>query len=416
MAVSDAKETTVLDAERIRRDFPALQQEVYDGYPLVYLDNAATSQKPQVVLDRLARYYSKENSNIHRGVHRLSQDATDAYEGARKAIARHINAPDERQCIFVRGTTEAINLVAASYGRSRLSAGDEILISGLEHHSNIVPWQLLCEEKDATLRVIPINDRGEILVDELDDLLTDRTQLVAVSHISNALGTVNPIERIIEKAHARDVPVLVDGAQALPHQKVDVQALDCDFYCFSSHKMFGPTGVGILYGRESLLEKMPPYHGGGDMIDTVSFEKSTYAELPHKFEAGTPHIAGGIGLGAAVEYIQDTGLEAIEAYEQELLSYATERVLSVGDIAIIGTAARKAGALSFLLDGIHPYDAGSVLDRLGIAVRTGHHCAQPVMDRFGIPGTIRASFAFYNTRDDIDRLVEGLHRVKKMFG
>ncbi len=416
MSATDIIPRTALDVERLRSHFPALHQEVYDGQPLVYLDNAATSQKPQAVLDRLARYYSRENSNIHRGVHRLSQDATDAYEEARTSIARHINAPNARQCIFTRGTTEAVNLVAASYGRANVRAGDEVVISALEHHSNIVPWQLLCQEKGASLRVIPMNDDGELLLDEFEALLNERTRLVAVSHISNALGTINDVDRIIASAHRRDIPVLIDGAQALPHMQVDVQALDCDFYCFSGHKMFGPTGTGILYGRESLLEEMPPYHGGGDMIDAVTFEKTTYAGLPHKFEAGTPHIAGGIGLGAAVEYLRDVGLEPIGRHETDLLAYATEKVLGLGNTWLVGTAERKAGVLSFLIDGIHPYDAGTVLDRMGVAVRTGHHCAQPIMDHFGIPGTIRASFAFYNNRNDVDRLAEGLHKVKQMFG
>ena len=404
------------DADAVRADFPALQQNVYGDKPLVYLDNAATSQKPQVVIDRLSEYYSRQNSNIHRGVHCLSQAATDAYEEARRQIASYINAPADHQAIFVRGCTEAINLVAATYGRTYIEAGDEILISAMEHHSNIVPWQILCEEKDARLRVVPMDDRGALRYDEYKRLLNDRTKLVAVTHVSNSLGTINPIRQMIRDAHERDVPVLVDGAQALPHMPVDVQQLDADFYTFSGHKVFGPTGIGVLYGRETLLEAMPPYQGGGDMIDQVSFEKTTYDDLPHKFEAGTPHIAGGIGLASALKYLEQLDPLAIRQYETELLNYATRRVQEVEGLRLVGTAPEKASVLSFLLDDVHPYDAGSMLDRLGVAVRTGNHCTQPLMERLGLTGTIRASFALYNTREDVDRLVEGLRKVKKMFG
>ena len=404
------------DADAVRADFPALQQDVYGDKPLVYLDNAATSQKPQVVIDRLSAYYSRQNSNIHRGVHCLSQAATDAYEEARRQIAGYINAPADHQVIFVRGCTEGINLVAATYGRTYIEAGDEIVISAMEHHSNIVPWQILCEEKDARLRVIPVDDRGALRYDEYERLLSEKTKLVAVTHVSNSLGTINPVQQMIRDAHERDVPVLVDGAQALPHMPVDVQQLDADFYTFSGHKVFGPTGIGILYGRETLLEAMPPYQGGGDMIDQVSFEKTTYDALPHKFEAGTPHIAGGIGLSSALKYLEELDPSAVRKYEADLLDYATRRVQEVEGLRLIGTAPEKASVLSFLLDDVHPYDAGSVLDRLGIAVRTGNHCTQPLMERLGLSGTIRASFALYNTREDVDRLVEGLRKAKTMFG
>ncbi len=404
------------DADNVRADFPTLQRTVYDGAPLAYLDNAATSQKPQSVIDRVEQYYAHENSNVHRGVHRLSQDATDAYEATRVSVAELINAPDSSQIIFTKGTTEAINLVASSYGHMALSEGDEIVLTEMEHHANIVPWQLLADQTGASLRIAPINDAGELRLDDLIALLNDRTRLVAVSHVSNALGTINPVEAIIDAAHARDIPVLVDGAQAVPHMPVDVQALDADFYCFSGHKMFGPTGIGVLYGKIDHLEAMPPYQSGGDMIDEVSFEKTTFADVPHKFEAGTPHIAGGIGLGAAVNYLRDLDRHGALQHEHELLAYATEQARTIDGLRVIGTAAQKASVLSFLIDGIHPYDAGTILDRLGIAVRTGHHCTEPLMKRLGIPGTVRASFAFYNTRDDIDRLMDGLHRVKRMFG
>ena len=404
------------DADNVRADFPTLQRTVYDDAPLAYLDNAATSQKPQPVIDRMEQYYAHENSNVHRGVHRLSQDATDAYEATRASVAELINAPDPSQIIFTKGTTEAINLVASSYGQMALSEGDEIVLTEMEHHANIVPWQLLADQSGASLRIAPINDAGELQLDDLIALLNDRTRLVAVSHVSNTLGTINPVKAIIDAAHERGIPVLVDGAQAVPHMPVDVQALDADFYCFSGHKMFGPTGIGVLYGKIDHLEAMPPYQSGGDMIDEVSFEKTTFADVPHKFEAGTPHIAGGIGLGAAVDYLRDLDRHGALQHEHELLAYATEQARTIDGLRVIGTAAQKASVLSFLIDGIHPYDAGTILDRLGIAVRTGHHCTEPLMKRLGIPGTVRASFAFYNTRDDIDRLVDGLHRVKRMFG
>ena len=404
------------DADNVRADFPTLQRTVYDDAPLAYLDNAATSQKPQPVIDRMEQYYAHENSNVHRGVHRLSQDATDAYEATRASVAELINAPDPSQIIFTKGTTEAINLVASSYGQMALSEGDEIVLTEMEHHANIVPWQLLADQSGASLRIAPINDAGELQLDDLIALLNDRTRLVAVSHVSNTLGTINPVKAIIDAAHERGIPVLVDGAQAVPHMPVDVQALDADFYCFSGHKMFGPTGIGVLYGKIDHLEAMPPYQSGGDMIDEVSFEKTTFADVPHKFEAGTPHIAGGIGLGAAVDYLRDLDRHGALQHEHELLAYATEKARTIDGLRVIGTAAQKASVLSFLIDGIHPYDAGTILDRLGIAVRTGHHCTEPLMKRLGIPGTVRASFAFYNTRDDIDRLVDGLHRAKRMFG
>lgn len=403
------------DIERIRADFPALDQEV-NGQPLVYLDNGATAQKPRAVIERIQQYYALENSNIHRGVHYLSQQATDEYERSRVLVQHFINAAHAHEIIYTRGTTEAINLVASTWGRTNVAAGDEILISTMEHHSNIVPWQMLCEEKGATLRVIPINARGEIVYEEYLKLLSERTKIVAICHVSNSLGTINPIKRMIADAHAHGSITVIDGAQAAPHTAIDVQDLDADFYALSSHKMFGPTGVGILYGKEALLDAMPPYQGGGDMIEDVSFEKTTYNHLPHKFEAGTPNIAGGIALGAAIEYLNSIGFDAIQAYEHDLLAYATEQLLQIEDLRIIGTATEKAGVLSLLLGDIHPYDTGAILDKLGIAVRTGHHCTQPLMDHLGIPGTARASLALYNNRSDVDRLVEGLHRVKKMLG
>jgi len=412
-----AKDTvTRFNVDAVRADFPALARTVYDDVPLTYLDNAATSQKPQVVIDRVDRYYTHENSNVHRGVHRLSQDATDAYEEARRAVASLINAPDPSQVIFTKGTTEAINLVASSFGRMAITEGDEIVLTEMEHHANIVPWQLLANQTGATLQIAPINDAGELHLDAFEALLNERTKLVAVSHISNTLGTINPVEAMIEAAHQRDIPVLIDGAQAVPHMPVDVQALDADFYCFSGHKMGGPTGTGILFGKNDLLSAMPPYQAGGDMIDEVSFEKTTFADLPHKFEAGTPNIAGGIGLGTAAEYLQDLDREGALQHEQDLLAYATEQVRSIDGLRLIGSAREKASVLSFLIDDIHPYDAGTILDRLGIAVRTGHHCTEPLMKRLDIPGTVRASFAFYNTTADADRLVEGLQKVKQMFG
>ncbi|MBZ5561227.1 MAG: cysteine desulfurase [Acidobacteriia bacterium] len=402
------------DVRRIREDFPILKQKVH-GKPLVYLDNAATSQKPQAVLDAMLRFYTQDCSNVHRGVHLMSERATQKYEDARAKIQRFLNAADPREMIYVRGTTEAINLVAQTYGRSHVQAGDEILITALEHHSNIVPWQMLCEEKGAHLRVAPINDRGELLLEEFEKLLNERTRIVAVAHVSNALGTVNPVRRIVQMAHRLNVPVLVDGAQAAPHLKVDVQALDCDFYAISGHKIFGPTGIGALYGKARLLDAMPPYQGGGDMIASVTFEKTTYNVLPYKFEAGTPNIAAAIGLGAAIDYLNHIGTENIASYEHALLTYATEAIGQIPGVRIIGTAREKAGVVSFVLDGVHAHDVGTILDNDGIAVRTGHHCAQPVMDRFGVPATARASLAFYNTKQEINALAEGLQRVKSIF-
>ena len=403
------------DVERIRGDFPILQTRVR-GNPLVYLDNAATSQKPQAVIDAISDYYSGENANIHRGVHYLSELATRKYEETREKVKDLINAKSTREIIFVRGTTEAVNLVSSTYGRENIKAEDEIIISNMEHHSNIVPWQLLCESTDAKLKVIPINDDGEIIFDEYQKLMSDKTKLVAVVHTSNSLGTINPVKRIIEVAHSHNVPVLLDGAQAVPHQKIDVQELDCDFFAFSSHKFFGPTGVGVLFAKEDLLEKMPPYEGGGEMITSVTFEKTTYNELPHKFEAGTPNIAGVVALGAAIDYVNEVGYENIHEHEDELLKYATEALSSIKSLRIIGTAAKKASVISFTLDNIHPHDMGTILDRQGIAVRTGHHCTQPVMERFNVPATTRASFAFYNTKEEVDRLVEGIHHLLKLFG
>jgi cysteine desulfurase/selenocysteine lyase len=407
--------TDAFDVNRIRADFPALQQRVH-GKPLVYLDNAATSQKPRVVLEAVRRFYEEECSNVHRGVHWLSEVATRDYEATRAKVQAFINAPGAREIIFVRGTTEAINLVAHSYGRSHVKAGDEILITAMEHHSNIVPWQILCEEKGAALRVAPINDAGELQLDEFEKLLGPRTRLVALAHISNALGTINPLKQIVQMAHGRGVPVLVDGAQAAPHLRIDVQDLDCDFYAFSGHKAFSPTGIGVLYGKAHLLEAMPPYQAGGEMISSVTFEKTTYNVIPHKFEAGTPNIAATIGLGAGIDYLNQVGLEKITAYEHELLRYGTQALSRVHGLRLVGTAREKAAVLSFVLDGVHPHDVGTVLDREGIAVRTGHHCAQPVMDRFGVPATSRASLALYNTREEIDALVTGLRRVKEVFG
>ncbi len=405
----------LLDVARIREDFPILKQQVH-GKPLVYLDNAATSQKPRAVIDAINRYYTTENSNIHRGIHFLSELATADYEESRAKVQRFLNASDIREIIFVRGTTEGINLVAQSYGRRFAKAGDEILISAMEHHSNIVPWQILCEQVGARLRVVPMSHDGELLLEEYEGLLSEKTKLVSVAHVSNALGTVNPVKRLVEMAHRRNIPVLLDGAQAAPHMKVDVRELDCDFYAFSGHKLFGPTGIGILYGKAKHLEAMPPYQGGGDMISLVTFEKTHYNVLPYKFEAGTPHMAGGIGLGAAVDYLEGIGLESVAAYEQELLAYATDALSTIKRLRIIGTAKEKASVLSFVLDGIHPHDIGTVLDQEGVAIRAGHHCAMPVMQRFGVPATARASFAFYNTKEEVDVLVRGLHKVIKVFG
>jgi cysteine desulfurase/selenocysteine lyase len=402
------------DAERVRRDFPILHQKV-NGKPLVYLDNAATSQKPESVLRALDKYYREYNSNVHRGVHYLSERATQAYEQGRGAAQHLINAADPSEIIFVRGTTEAINLVVHSYGRKHIGAGDEIIISAMEHHSGIVPWQILCEEKGARLRVIPMNDQGELLLEEYEKLLGPKTKFVSLVHVSNALGTINPVQQIIEMAHNRNIPVMLDGAQAVPHLKVDVRALDCDFYCFSSHKLYGPTGVGVLYGKAALLDAMPPYQGGGDMISSVTFEKTTYNKLPHKFEAGTPNIAGGIGLGAAIQYLHQFDWAQVQAYEDDVLAYATRQVSSVPGVRLIGTAQDKTAVLSFVMEGIHPHDVGTVLDQEGIAIRTGHHCAQPVMQRFGIPATARASFGIYNTRADVDALMAGLHKVREVF-
>jgi len=404
----------MFDVQRVRDDFPILRQKVR-GKPLVYLDNAATSQKPRAVLDALQHYYAADNANVHRGVHLLSERATQDYEGARAKIRDFLNAADDREIVFVRGATEAINLVAQTYGRKNIREGDEVLITAMEHHSNIVPWQMLCEEKGAVLRVAPINDDGELLLDEFEKLLTPRTRIVSVVHVSNSLGTVNPVKRIVEMAHARGVPVLVDGAQSAPHLPINVRELGCDFFTFSGHKLFGPTGVGVLYGREALLEAMPPYQGGGDMIRTVSFEKTTYNGLPYKFEAGTPHIAGGIGLGAAVDYLQALDWEAVAAHEHDLLTYATAALSEVPGLRLIGTAREKAAVVSFVLEGVHPHDIGTILDQEGVAIRTGHHCTQPLMDRFGVPATARASFAFYNTREEIDALVRGIHKVREVF-
>jgi len=402
------------DLLEVRRDFPALHQKVH-GKPLIYLDNAATTQKPKPVIDAVDRFYRFDSSNVHRAVHVLSDRATKAYEGARTTVKQYINARSEREIIFVRGTTEAINLVMNSFVRPRVKAGDEILISALEHHSNIVPWQLLADQTGSRLVVAPIDDRGELILEEFERRLGPRTALVAVAHISNALGTIMPVHEIVQMAHARGVPVLIDGAQAIAHLHVDVRELDCDFYAFSGHKVFGPTGIGVLYGRESLLEQMPPYQGGGDMIRSVTFEKTIYNELPYKFEAGTPHIAGAIGLGAALDYVSRVGLVRAAAHERELLDYGTASLDAVPGLRLIGTAREKVGVLSFVLDGVHPHDVGTVLDRDGIAVRTGHHCAQPVMDRFGVPATTRASLALYNSKAELDALAHGIRRVQKLF-
>jgi cysteine desulfurase / selenocysteine lyase len=403
------------DVDGVRADFPILHQQAH-GHPLVYLDNAATSQKPKAVIDAIVRYYGEYNANIHRGVHYLSERATAEYEAARKTIQQFINAPRPAEIIFVRGTTEAINLVAQTYGRANVGAGDEVLITAMEHHSNIVPWQLLCQEKQAKLRVAPINDAGELILEEFEKLLGSRTKIVAVGHVSNALGTVNPIATIVKMAHARNIPVLVDGAQAVPRMPVDVQQLDCDFYTFSGHKTYGPTGIGVLYGKLPLLEAMPPYQGGGEMISSVSFEKTVYNKVPHKFEAGTPDISGPIGLRAAIEYLQRLGMENIAKHEHELLSYATEQVSKVPGVRLVGTAKEKAGVLSFIMEGVHPHDIGTILDQEGIAIRTGHHCAQPVMTRFGLDATARASFGLYNTKEEVDALVRGLEKVREVFG
>ena len=402
------------DVEAVRKDFPILSREV-GGKPLVYLDSAATSQKPQVVIDALVDYYTGMNANIHRGVHTLSQEATEAYEGARTKVRHFINAAEEPEIVFTRGTTEGINLVAQTLGVQRVGQGSEVIISNMEHHSNVVPWQILCEQRGARLRVVPINDDGELLMDEYERLLGPQTALVSITHISNALGTINPVKDIVAMAHSHGVPVLLDGAQAAPHTPVDVRDLDCDFYAFSGHKLFGPTGIGVLYGKREWLESMPPYQGGGEQIKSVTYEKTIYNDLPYKFEAGTPHIAGVIGLGAAIDYVNGIGMERAAAYEHELLEYGTEQLQAIDGLRLLGTARQKAAVLSFLLDDIHPHDIGTVLDTQGIAIRTGHHCAQPLMQRFQIPATARASFAFYNTKAEIDALVEGIHRTFEVF-
>lgn len=407
------KNTDILNINKIRDDFPILKREV-NGKPLVYFDNGATSQKSQLVIDTINKYYTFENSNIHRGIHTLSQEATNAYEVARKKVQRFVNAQHEHEIIFTKGTTDSINLVAASFGKKHLKKGDEIIISTMEHHSNIVPWQIICEEKEAVLKVIPINDKGELLMDEFKKLLSPKTKFVSITHVSNTLGTINPVKEIIKLAKEAGALVLIDGAQAVPHTKIDVQDLGCDFYAFSGHKMFGPTGVGILYGKEAILNDLPPYQGGGDMIKTVTFEKTTYNELPHKFEAGTPNIVGGIGLGVAIDYMNSIGLDKIEAYEHELLTYATEQIKQIEGVRIVGEAAKKASVLSFVVDGTHPSDIGMIIDKLGVAIRTGHHCTEPLMNRLNVPGTARASFAFYNTFEEIDIFIAALKRAVTM--
>ena len=409
-----AQPRVLYDVEAIRKDFPILKR-LARGRHLVYLDNAATTQKPQAVIDRIVRYYTEENSNVHRGVHYLSEIATVEYENARGYVQGFLNARDVKEIVFTRGTTESINLVAQSWGRANVREGDEILISAIEHHSNIVPWQMLCAEKNAKLRVIPVSDSGELLIDEYERMLNPRVKLVSIGHASNALGTINPVKRMIAAAHANGSLVLIDGAQGVPHMRVDVQDLGCDFYAFSGHKVYGPTGAGVLYGREALLDAMPPWQGGGDMILSVSFEKTTYNALPYKFEAGTPNIAGVVGLAAALEYVSTIGLDAISAYEHELLLYATHRLQQIEGLRIIGTAREKAAVISFVLEGVHPHDIGTILDQQGIAVRTGHHCAQPLMMRFNVPATGRASFGLYNTKAEADVLVAGLQKVIEVF-
>src|SRR5690554_1783945 len=402
-----------IDIQKYRQDFPALHQEIY-GYPLVYLDNAATTQKPKQVLDALSQYYAYDNSNVHRGVHHLSQKATDQFEQARITIQQFLNAKHEHEIVFTKGTTEGINLVAATFGRTFLKPGDAVIISALEHHSNIVPWQLICDQQDAELRVIPMNDRGELILEEFGKMLDEKVKIVSVGYVSNALGTVNPVREIIQRAHQFDIPVLLDAAQAVQHIPIDVQDLDVDFLVFSSHKIFGPTGMGVLYGKEKWLDIMPPYQGGGEMIETVTFEKTTFNKLPFKFEAGTPHIAGAIGLDIALRYVRKIELKKIHAYENELLEYAISELATIEGLKFIGEAQHRAGAISFLLDGIHPFDTGEILDKMGIAVRTGHHCTEPIMGFFQIPGTVRASFSFYNNRADVDRLKEGILKAQKM--
>src|SRR5688572_24960753 len=403
------------NVRRIREDFPILQQTVH-GKPLVYLDNAATTQKPRAVLDALMAYYSKDNANVHRGVHLLSERATQAFEDARVTVQRLINAASAREIVFTRNATEGINLVARTFGRTHLGPGDEVVISAMEHHSNIVPWQMVCEETGASLRVIPISDEGALQIEEYERLLGSHTKLVSIVHLSNVLGTINPVQQMIATAHRRGVPVLIDGSQAAHHMVVDVQALDADFYVFTGHKLYGPTGIGVLYGKERLLEEMPPYQGGGDMIASVSFEKTTYNTLPYKFEAGTPNIAGAIGLAAAVDYVTAVGIDRIAAHEGELLSYGTAELSRVPGLVLIGTASEKASVLSFVMEGVHPHDIGTIVDQSGVAIRTGHHCTQPLMQRLGVPATARASLAMYNTPDEIDALVAALHKVRELFG
>jgi cysteine desulfurase / selenocysteine lyase len=414
-AAPGRREEARFDVERVRRDFPILDQKVRN-HPLVYLDNAATSQKPLAVIEAVSRYYLHDNANIHRGVHELSQRATRDYEEARAKIQRFINAGSDREIVFTGGTTGAINLVAQSYGRSHVREGDEIVLTTMEHHSNIVPWQILAEEKGARLKIAPVDERGELILEELEKLLGPRTRIVSLVHLSNSLGTLNPVQEVIRMAHARSIPVLLDGAQAAAHLRIDVQELDCDFYAFSGHKMYGPTGIGILYGKEKLLEAMPPYQSGGDMISSVSFEKTHYNRLPFKFEAGTPNIAAVIGLSAAIDYLEEIGVEAAAAHENDLLAYATEAISKLPKVRILGTARKKAGILSFLVDGVHPHDIGTILDEQGVAIRAGHHCTQPLMERFGVPATARASFAMYNTRQDVDALAAGIRKVLEVFG
>lgn len=411
----NATSVTGLDVEVIRKDFPILHQTVH-GKPLAYLDNAATTQKPRVVIDAIRQYYESENANIHRGVHYLSERATADYERARSVVRAFLNARDSAEIIFVRGTTEAINLVAATYGRTQLQPGDEVLITAMEHHSNIVPWQMICEERGARLRVVPINDHGELIIEEFEKLLSARTRLAAITHVSNALGTVNPVQELVRLCHAHGVPVLIDGAQAVAHLRVDVQALGCDFYAFSGHKVYGPTGIGVLYGRKELLERMPPYQGGGDMIRSVSFERTLYADPPYRFEAGTPHIAGAIGLAAAIEYLTGLGIEQVHAWEGQLVRYGVEQLAQIPGLRLIGTPRERAAVISFVLDGVHAHDVGTVLDLEGIAVRAGHHCAQPVMQRYGVPATVRASLAVYNRLEEIDRLVMAVRKAKELLG
>ena len=403
-----------LDVARVRADFPILLQEVR-GRPLVYLDSAASAQKPQAVIDALVRFYTHDNANVHRGVHLLSERATEAFEDAREKVRRFLKARESKEIVFVRGTTEAINLVAQTFGRKHVGPGDEVLITGLEHHANIVPWQLLCEQQGATLKSVPVNEHGELVLDALDALLTPRTRILALTHVSNALGTVVPVKELIRRAHAKGVPVLVDGAQAVTHFPVDVQDLDCDFYAFSGHKLFGPMGIGVLYGKKELLEAMPPYQGGGDMILSVTLEKTVYNRIPYRFEAGTPDVAGAVGLGAAIGYLEALGLEAIAAHDRELLAYAEEALGAVPGIRILGRAQERSGVVSFVMQDIHPHDIGTILDREGVAIRTGHHCAQPLMKCFGVAATARASLALYNTREDVDALVRGLHKVREVF-